>query len=902
MTRQADTLRDLILSFYEHGEKPAIITFGDQRRREWSYRELSRLISSLASGLAGPLEEKGRTVALYAGNGPEWVVTAMAVIQAGGILLPIDRQSDRETLRHILADSGAGLVFTEQKLIHRIEDLELPGKPDIRLLEDTGAGKRPGRTPAGDARTTPVADSDTAALFYTSGTTGPPKGVPLSHANLACQPAGIEEADLITERDRVLLPLPLHHVYPFVIGLLTPLALGLPVIFPRALTGREIIRAVVEGEASIIIGVPRLYRTLFEGIRTRIAGRGAAARRLFDTLLPLSRRLQRLTGLPAGRYLFFFVHRRFGGSLRVLASGGSPLDADLARGLEGLGWQVAVGYGLTETSPLLTINPPGSGRPGSVGRPVRGVRIRVDAPEASSGQTGRTGGTDRETGEVLASGPNVFGGYLHLDDKTRESFTDDGWFRTGDLGHFDMDGYLYLHGRAKTMIITESGEKVQPDEIEEAYASLPAIAEIGVFFEDGRLKGLIVPDLAEIGRQGGSIEEAVREAVETGSGPLPSFKTLSEYAVSREALSRTRLGKIRRHLLADRYNRAKAGEKDGQRGKGAIARNEMSDRDQALLEDGRAEKVWQWFAERYPDRRLTPDTSPGFDLGIDSLEWLDISLEIRRLTGVELSEEEIGGIRSVRDVLETVAGRTGAETSRQVERPLEDPESALDEKQKRWLEPLGPVQTGLSRGLSLVNRLLMRGLFRLRVVGRDNLPGGRQCVVTPNHLSFLDPLALAAALPFSFLNRTFFAGWTGIAFRNVLFRSVSRLARAVPIDDRRAVASSLAFGAAVLDRGNNLIWFPEGGRSPDGTLQEFKPGIGLLLEHHDLPVVPVAIKGTYRALPKGRIFPRFARITVIIGKPVVPAELGRGQDGETDRDRIRRGLRREVARLLDTAD
>jgi long-chain acyl-CoA synthetase len=191
----------------------------------------------------------------------------------------------------------------------------------------------------------------------------------------------------------------------------------------------------------------------------------------------------------------------------------------------------------------------------------------------------------------------------------------------------------------------------------------------------------------------------------------------------------------------------------------------------------------------------------------------------------------------------------------------------------------------------------MKGWFRLQVKGRENLPAQGQCLITPNHLSVLDPLVMAAANPDAILRRTYFAGWTGIAFKNVFFRFISRLARAVPIDDRHAISSSLAFGSAVLGRGSNLIWFPEGGRSPDGTLMEFKPGVGLLLEHHDLPVLPVFIHGTYDALPKGRKFPRPVKVTIIIGKPLTLEELQQNQQEESFRDRVRNGLLKRVEGL-----
>jgi long-chain acyl-CoA synthetase len=285
----------------------------------------------------------------------------------------------------------------------------------------------------------------------------------------------------------------------------------------------------------------------------------------------------------------------------------------------------------------------------------------------------------------------------------------------------------------------------------------------------------------------------------------------------------------------------------------------LSEDDRALLEHPVAKTVWDWLARRYPDRRLSPDASPQLDLGIDSLAWLDLTVEIGERTGVELSEEAIAQIDTVRDLLnEVVRAAEAADGQRK---------DTLRDEQQRWLEPLGPVQQRMAVALGALNRVLARLLFRLRVVGAEHLPAD-QFVLVPNHASYLDPFVLAAALPRHQLHRTFWAAWTGAAFANPFNRFISRLGHAVPIEPHRAVLSSLAFCAEVLARGHNLVWFAEGERSRDGQLQPFKPGIGRLLERFDGPVVPAFIHGTHEALPVGARWPRFTRVTVVFGPPL----------------------------------
>ncbi len=296
--------------------------------------------------------------------------------------------------------------------------------------------------------------------------------------------------------------------------------------------------------------------------------------------------------------------------------------------------------------------------------------------------------------------------------------------------------------------------------------------------------------------------------------------------------------------------------------------------------------------------RLTPDTSLQLDLGVGSMEWVNLTMEIGESAGVELDEEAINVIDTVRDLLLEVSEVSGSGEFSSGASPLEQPERALDEQQKRWLEPLGTAMSVLARALFLLNRTLVRGLFGLRVEGLENLPERGSFVIAPNHVSFLDSFVVAASLDYRVLSRTYWAGWTGWAFGNPLTRLVSRRVRGLPIDPQRAGVSSLAFGAAVLARGKSLIWFPEGERSLSGELQQFRPGIGMLLDHFRTPVVPVFIHGTHKAMPRVKVTIRPSKVTAIFGKPLDVSNL-EDQGESSPGDRIVQALRDRVAELGD---
>ena len=882
------TLQSVIDSLGERGDKTALVDFDKKDRHCWSFQKLSACARAFANGLVRQDFKRGDTIALFAENSPEWIAAALGIIRAGMVAVPLDVQLGERTLGHILQDSEARAIITTRKRVEWIERLDLEEKPKPILLdageEDRAEADWKRFLESEETEMPTVSCGDEAVLFYTSGTTGPPKGVPLGHGNITAQLDTAAEVHLITGGDRVLLPLPLHHVYPFVIGMLAPLALGLPLILPFSLSGQQLLRALREGEVTAIIGVPRLYSALYSGIEARVKSSGWVARKLFRVFLAASGFARKWVGLRVGKLLFRSLHKRFGENLRLLASGGSALDPELAGKLEALGWQVAIGYGLTETSPLLTVKLPNKSPPESAGKPVAGVEIRIESSAAEK----KEHVNGHEVGEVVARGPNVFRGYRNLPDKTEEAFTENGWFRTGDLGYFDDNGELHLLGRLSTLIKTESGEKIQTEDVEAAYAEESAIREIGVLGEKGKLVALIVPDRAS----SDDGKDAVRKAVEKTSKRLPSHQRISDYAITPDALPRTRLGKIQRHRLAERYKEVKEG---GEKAATAepMSVEEMSGEDRALLEDPSAQSVWELLTKRYGGKRLTPDTSPQFDLGIDSLEWLNLTLEIGESSGVELSEEAIARIETVRDLLrEVTEGGEGEAVD-----PLTDPDEVLDEKQKQWLEPLGPVAAGTARFLYAVNRVLMRLLFRVHAEGLEYLPQDRQWILTPNHVSYLDPFAIAALLDWRQLRKTYWAGWTGIIFANPLMRFLSRLGKILPIEPTRAARSSLAFGAIILKKKKNLVWFPEGERSANGKLQEFKPGIGMLLEHFPAPVIPVFVHGTHQALPPGKFLPRPRMIRVVLGKPLDARELERESRGEEPHQKIASALHDAVGKL-----
>lgn len=914
------TLRSLVDDFEKHDAHPALIHFTSTGSNTITYTALAEKVRRVAAGFERLDLKNGSTVIVFAANSPSWIICALAAVYSGLIVVPVDPQQSAEVLAHIVEDSKARLIFTDENGMTRLEEAKIklddahtgPLKKDkIRVYRtdreqgtDSWTKLQSQRQDFEDLlETIEVPQEDIAILFYTSGTTGMPKGVPLSHKNIRSQlDAAFSKMSFIGPTDRILLPLPLFHVYPLNIGLLGPLHLGLPVIMPQSLTGPELIRAINEARATILVSVPRIMRSLFEAMNKK-AHASKITGTIFDTMLNASIACERLTGLKLGKLLFKGVRNKFGATLKTFTSGGAPLDPDLTRKFKALGWDIAIGYGLTETSPLLAMRMPDNKDIEGTGVPIPNVELKIIPfkHEESEGEDeeGNSRGPhyNLDEGEVVARGPNVFSGYLHLEDKTKEAFTEDGWFRTGDLG-FIKNGNLHITGRASSTMVMEGGKKFQPDDVEDKIARQSAIKEIGLLKKENKLVALVVPDLKSTGE--GDAHDAISSALKTAASTMASYLRVTDFAITREPLPRTNLGKLKRHELEEKYDKAKAEEKGGKKGR-TFCESELPAEDRALINHPASGAVWEWLKKRFHDHDLTLDTSPELELNIDSLEWMNLTLEMVETSGVEIDQESLARVNTVRDLLKEV--QTSAQQGGTADSPVKHPLRFLDENAQQFVEPLTKEQEAKAQAYRNLSRWLMKP-FHVEPVDYDQVPKG-QVVFIPNHASFCDAFALTAALPDERLRDTQWAGWVGIAFGNPVFSYFSRLAQVVPIDAEKSMLTSLALGAAVLKGGKSLIWFPEAKRTLDGNLLPFKQGIGILMKDQDIPLVPVFLDGTARALPPGQSFPSYfpnpPKVRVFFGEPVKAAQLMKEGKGESPQERIANALRDRVSILEEKA-
>jgi ATP-dependent metalloprotease FtsH len=454
----------------------------------------------------------------------------------------------------------------------------------------------------------------------------------------------------------------------------------------------------------------------------------------------------------------------------------------------------------------------------------------------------------------------------------------------GDVGFIDRDGFLFVTGRLKEILVLGGGKKVSPEELERIYGDSPEIAEIAVLEDKGALVALVRPDAAKLYARGATnLRDGIRVILGEKSQHLPSFLRLSGFALTSRPLPRTRLGKYRRFLLPSLYHKALAGNP-------ARVTEPLTTEDQALLRNPAAAAVWDILRQRFPDQPIDLDTNLSLDLNLDSFGWMELAITLHDRTGIMLSDEDLGHIQSVRDLLRLSTERgvsAGAEPRRA---------TASSSDIEDWLAPTSAFLTALGAVLYAINRMIMRSLFRLHVAGSDKLPPSGPFVIAPNHVSYLDVLVIAAALSRPRAQNIYWAGDAQRLFPHALGRIFCRAVHLFPVDAMHPGAV-LETARRVLQAGNILVWFPEGWRSPDGRIQRFLPGIGQLLLRSEAPAVPAYIGGTFAALPRGQRLPRFRALSITFGEAAEATSLCASGDGATNEERVADGLRQRLTAL-----
>jgi long-chain acyl-CoA synthetase len=539
---------------------------GAREFEEWSYERLGRESASLASFLFAHGLSRGDRVAIWSENRPEWGAAYMAVVAAGLVAVPIDILLPEDDVGRVLKAAEVHAVIASGRFSGRILEL-LSAVPraaagvaiGIDGAPDGGASWAEASSFAGGpglpAPETIAPDAD-ASIIFTSGTTGVPKGVVLSHSGIIVNFDASIRSLPITQDDVFMCVLPLHHTYPTTCSLVSPLAVGAAITMVEKVVGKVIVDDVRDTGGTVMIAVPLLYDKLAQALIQGVRAKGAPIRALVGAMRLASRTLCAL-GLPGpGRFLFKGLRSKSGlGSLRLLVAGGGPLSASTARVFDEFGFTIVQGYGMSENGPLISTNTPRYHDHRSAGLVVSRTEIRI----ADANEDG--------IGEIQVTSPSLMKGYWRDPEATAAIFTPDGWLRTGDLGRIDRRGFIFITGRIKSLIVTAGGKNIYPEEIEALFEGSRVVREILVIGKPAEGAGArenaaeavaaaIVPDMegitadhgAAVAGDASALRELVKAEVERVNRSLPPYKKVSDFHVRSEEFEMTSSRKIKRYL------------------------------------------------------------------------------------------------------------------------------------------------------------------------------------------------------------------------------------------------------------------------------------------------------------------------------------------------------------------
>jgi long-chain acyl-CoA synthetase len=810
-------------TFGAHREDCAYRQRRGYRTESFTYADVMARAFAFAGGLRARGIAKGDRVMMWGENCAEWAAVFFGCAVTGVVIVPMDDGASSDFAVRVLRQTKAKLLVGSRQHLNECAAVQ-PSIATLGFDELKQSAKRP--LPTAQPSDTPGRD-DILEIVFTSGTTAEPRGVVITHGNVLANIAPLQqEMQGYLKYDRLVHPLrflnllPLSHVFGQFLGLFLPPLLGGTVIFQEELKPSEIVSTIRRERVSVLVSVPRVLQSLKQKIERDLEDRrgSAAFQRQFESA-------QNRHFL--GRWWTFRgIRRQFGWKFWAFISGGAALDPETEAFWGRLGYAVIQGYGLTETTSLISVNHPFRLGKGSIGKVLPGREVRLAAD-----------------GEILVRGGGVASRYWG--DGTADVADEQGWYRTGDVGELDDSGNLYFKGRKKEVIVTPAGMNVYPEDLEAALRRQPEVKDCIIVAMDRG--GNAEPCAVLILRDHAPAEAVVQRA----------NQSLSEYQRIRmwlqwpqEDFPRTSTQKPRRNLVAE------------------SVRHTLADPGKEVAEGGPLAELIARISGRLVGR-LEKDTNLTSNLGLSSLDRVELLSALEDRYQVDLSESRFSTVQTVGDLERLLRGESTAVA--------------------RYHYPSWTLRWPVTWLRLLAHYLLLRPAIILlgwpRIEGRENLRGvNGPLLVVSNHIGDVDPGFILTALPARF--RHHLATATGgealealrtpPSNRNLFLRIYDRvqwvlgvsLLNLFPLPREAGFRRSFAYAGHAVDRGYNVLVFPEGRHTADGKMNPFRAGVGLLAANLRIPVLPMRIDGLFELKAAGRHFALPWRIKVKIGRPI----------------------------------
>jgi len=799
--------------FPQPNKRTAII----QNDINFNYDELINKIQKLSSIID---INKGDRVALVSENRYEWIITLYATWNKFGIFVPIDYLSTGKEIAYIINDCKPKYVFYTNKTQKELEIAKQNINEEVNYInfDDLNIDTISTISPIDWDKTD---YNDVALIPYTSGTTGNPKGVMLTFNNLYANIKAVsDEVKIYTSSDIVIAILPFHHILPLQGTITIVISLGATIVIATELTSEYLLTQMQKHKVTIMVGVPRLYKLFYNGIKSQI-DKNAIAKLLFKTSKLIS-------SDKFGKIIFAKVQNKFGGNLKYCVSGGAKLELDVAKGMRALGFTILEGYGMTEAAPMISFPHPDKVKPGTAGFIMKCMEYKL-----------------LNDGELCVKGPNVMLGYYNNPDATNEVLKD-GWLHTGDIARIDLKGNVYIEGRSKDILVLPNGKKFNPELIEfDIMKQFPIIKEIGLSLYNDQLTAVIYPDEKVINEIGiVDVRDYIKwTVIDKFNKTVQDYKRINNFFVVNNELPKTRLGKIRRFALADFMKEKKQ-----------VNSETITDIPQNI-----EYKILNDYLKSVVKKEVLPDEHFEFDLGLDSLAKVELIAKIEANFGIKLSENALSEHSTLRKLSDFIS-----EKKTKIENEFINWNKLLKEKKSHKL----PKNTFLLKVLKHISKPLFKIYFQLEVTGKDKLPK-TNFIIAPNHQSFLDGLLIACALNDNILSKSFFFAKDKYV-NNFFVKIFAKFSNIVSLNLNADLKESIHKMGHILQENKNIIIFPEGTRTRDGQINEFKKSFAILCKELNVPIVPVTISGAYEALSIGSKIPKPKKIKLHFLDPVYP--------------------------------
>lgn len=775
-----------------------------------------------------PVGDQNRVV-VFGENSEGWVYAFFSIWQKGAVAVPVDASSTVSDFAYILRDCTPHAIWTSQHNVPVVEQalkqigLDIPFYVIEEKMKQEPEPERalPDRLPWAELDV--PYNQKIALIIYTSGTTGSPKGVMLSFQNLMANIKGVsQDVRIYTSRNRVMILLPLHHVLPLMGSLIAPFWIGAGVAICPSLTAADLMDTLCRGKIAIVIGVPRLWQMLYGGIKKKIDSNIITAFLFNMCAFFRSRTLS--------RFVFGSIRRKMGGNIKYFVSGGAALSKEIGEGLKTLGLDVLEGYGMTETAPIICFTRPSDIRPGCVGLPLPGIECKL------------------VNGELCAKGPNVMQGYYNRPDETAAVIDKDGFIHTGDLASIDKRGRVTITGRTKEIIVLSNGKNIEPSEIEyklEQYDQY--IKEVAVMQDGDLLRAIVVPQSTWASLLNDTqVEVALKhEVIEPYNRSVANYKKVMALTIFRGELPRTKLDKLQRFKFQALLEACRTAQPVGQ---------------EEPEPDTEEYRIIKQYIEQEKKVPVKPSSHVETDLAMDSLDKVGLQGFIEHTFGMKLMVEEMASFPNIKAMAEYVAF---CKTKVQVEDV--DWHSLLNEEVTHLRIPQASC---LFPFVNKCFKVFFRIYNSLRIHGRIQIPAKGPYILAPNHQSFVDGPVVLSGLTWRQMQTCYFFA-TEQHVKSKFRRALADKNNTI-IMEQAHLKESIQKLAQVLKSGKNIVIFPEGSRTHDGELGDFKLSFAILSKELNVPIVPVCIRGAYDALPRHRKFLYPRHIEVHYLPPILP--------------------------------